>query len=314
MWLRPCLATEQAVKKGVYAKMATISASAVKDLREKTGVGMMEAKKALEEAGGEFEKAVDILRKKGLSAAAKKASRVAAEGMIASSIQNSGKTGVLIEVNSETDFVAKNEEFQKFAKGLAELVAAKKPADVAALSLLTIDGDNIEARRNALVQKIGENIAIRRFQSYETSGQIAVYLHGNRIGVMVDYSGGNEQLGKDIAMHIAAANPQFLNRETVPADILARERSVYEGQAKESGKPAAVIGKIVEGKLEKFYSDSCLMDQIYIKDPDGKLKVRDVLKKSGDNTVINRFVRFQLGEGIEKKKENFADEVAAQLK
>lgn len=274
----------------------------------------MEAKKALEEAGGDFEKAVDILRKKGLSAAAKKASRVAAEGMIASSIQNSGKTGVLIEVNSETDFVAKNEEFQKFAKGLADLVAAKKPADVAALSQLTIDGESIEARRNALVQKIGENIAIRRFQSYDTAGKIAVYLHGNRIGVMVDYSGGDEQLGKDIAMHIAAANPQFLNRETVPADVLARERAVYEGQAKESGKPAAVIGKIVEGKLEKFYSDTCLLEQIYIKDPDGKLKVKDVLKKAGGNVAVHRFTRFQLGEGIEKKKENFADEVAAQLK
>src|SRR5512142_90544 len=294
--------------------MATISASAVKDLREKTGVGMMEAKKALEEAGGDFEAAVDILRKKGLSAAAKKAARVASEGMIASSVREDGKAGVLIEVNSETDFVAKNEEFQKFAKGLAALVAAQKPADVAALAKLNIGDENIEAKRNALVQKIGENIAIRRFICYETSGRIAVYLHGTKIGVMVDYAGGDEQLGKDLAMHIAAANPQFLGREAVPADVLDRERAVYEAQAKESGKPAAVIGKIIDGKLEKFYTDTCLVDQIYIKDPDGKLRIRDVLKKAGPDVVINRFVRYQLGEGIEKKKESFAEEVAAQLK
>jgi elongation factor Ts len=294
--------------------MATISASAVKDLREKTGVGMMEAKKALEEAGGDFEKAVDILRKKGLSAAAKKSARVASEGMIASSVAGASKTGVLIEVNSETDFVAKNEEFQKFAKSLTELVAAMKPADVAALSKLDIGGVNVEAKRNALVQKIGENIAIRRFVAFETSGRIAVYLHGNRIGVMVDYSGGDDQLGKDLAMHIAAANPQFLSRETVPSDVLGRERAVYEAQAKESGKPAAVIGKIIEGKLEKFYTDNCLVDQVYIKDPDGKLRIRDVLKKAGPNVAVNRFVRYQLGEGIEKKKESFAEEVAAQLK
>ncbi len=293
--------------------MATISASAVKDLREKTGVGMMEAKKALEEAGGDFEKAVDILRKKGLSAAAKKAARVASEGMIASSLEGSGKVGVLIEVNSETDFVAKNGDFQSFAKGLAELVAAQKPADVAALSQLTMAGENVEAKRNALIQKIGENIAIRRFVRFETAGRIAIYLHGTRIGVMVDYI-GDEQLGKDIAMHIAAASPQFLNRETVPADTLQRERAVYEAQAKESGKPAAVIGKIVDGKLEKFYSDSCLLDQVYIKDPDGKLKIKDLLKKAGANSAVNGFVRYQLGEGIEKKKENFAEEVAAQLK
>jgi elongation factor Ts len=294
--------------------MATISASAVKDLREKTGVGMMEAKKALEETGGDFEKAVDLLRKKGLSAAAKKAARVAAEGMIASTIQADGKTGVMIEVNSETDFVAKNDDFQRFAKELAELVAARKPADVAALSQLSIGNDTVEARRNALIQKIGENIAIRRFVCYETSGKIAIYLHGNRIGVMVDYIGGDDQLGKDMAMHIAAANPQFLNRETVPAEILDRERAVYEAQAKDSGKPAAIIGKMVEGKLEKFYSEACLMDQVYIKDPDGKLRIRDCLKKAGGNVVLNRFVRYQLGEGIEKKKENFAEEVAAQLK
>jgi elongation factor Ts len=290
--------------------MATISANAVKDLREKTGVGMMEAKKALEEAGGDFEKAVDILRKKGLSAAAKKAERVAAEGMIASSIQKNGKAGVLIEVNSETDFVSKNEEFQKFARGLAEIVAGKDPADVAALSQMPIDGGSVEARRQTLVQKIGENIAVRRFIRYETDGNLAIYLHGSRIGVMVDYTGGDEQLGKDLAMHIAAVNPSCLSRETVPAEALERERAIYEAQAKETGKPANVISKIVDGKMEKFYGDACLLEQVFIKDPDGKLKVKNILK----GAVIRRFVRYQLGEGIEKKKASFADEVAAQLK
>lgn len=288
--------------------MAAISASAVKDLREKTGVGMMEAKKALEEAGGDLEKAVDILRKKGLSAAAKKAARVASEGMIASA--QKGSVGVLIEVNSETDFVAKNEEFQKFARGLALLAAEKAPADVAALSQLTLDGENVEAKRNALVQKIGENISIRRFERFQTNDSLAIYLHGTKIGVMVEYAGGDEQLGKDIAMHIAAANPSYLSRDTVAADAVARERAICEAQAKETGKPANVISKIVDGKMEKFYGDNCLLEQIFIKDPDGKQKVKNILKTA----TVKRFTRLQLGEGIEKKKADFAEEVAAQLK
>jgi elongation factor Ts len=288
--------------------MAAISATAVKELREKTGVGMMEAKKALEEAAGDFEKAVDILRKKGLSAAAKKAARIAAEGIIASSATVGA--GVIIEVNSETDFVAKNVEFQNFVKTLADLVREQKPADVQALSQLSIGAETVEARRQALVQKIGENLSIRRFERYETDRKLAIYLHGTRIGVMVDFTGDDEQLGKDIAMHIAAASPSYLSRETVPADAIQRERAIYEAQAKETGKPAAVISKIVDGKLDKFFGDSCLLEQVYIKDPDGKLKVKNLLK----STTIRRFVRYQLGEGIEKKKESFAEEVAAQLK
>ncbi|HUL01133.1 MAG TPA: translation elongation factor Ts [Nitrospirota bacterium] len=288
--------------------MGTISATAVKDLREKTGVGMMEAKKALEEAGGDMENAVDILRKKGLSAAAKKAGRVAAEGIISSS--KSPNTGVLIEVNSETDFVAKNEEFQAFAKNLADLVRDKKPTDVTSLSQLIIGNETVEARRQTLVQKIGENLSIRRFERYETDGKLAIYIHGTRIGVMVDFAGGDDQLGKDIAMHIAAANPLYLSRETIPAESITRERAIYEAQAKETGKPAPVISKIVDGKLEKFYGDTCLLEQVYIKDPDGKLKIKSILK----DAHIRRFIRYQLGEGIEKKKECFAEEVAAQLK
>jgi elongation factor Ts len=217
---------------------------------------------------------------------------------------------VLIEVNSETDFVAKNEEFQKFARALADLVAARKPASVEALSQLTLDGETVDAKRNSLVQKIGENIAIRRFERFETAGQIAIYLHGTRIGVMVDYTGGDEQLGKDLAMHIAAVSPLYLSRETVPADAMARERAIYEAQAKETGKPANVISKIVDGKMEKFYGDFCLLEQVFIKDPDGKLKVKNILK----GATLNRFARLQLGEGIEKKKADFAEEVAAQLK
>lgn len=294
--------------------MATITASAVKDLREKTGVGMMEAKKALEEAGGDFEKAVDILRKKGLSAAAKKAGRVAAEGMIATAVVSGGKVGAMIEVNSETDFVAKNEEFRQFAERLARLVAEQNPADVEALSRLTLDGENVESRRQALIQKIGENIAIRRFVRYQTDGTIAVYVHGSKIGVLVEYAGGDQELGKDIAMHVAASNPLYLSRETVPADAIERERSIYRAQAMETGKPANVIDKIVDGKLEKFFADTCLMEQVFIKDPEGKLKIKGLLAQKGKGMTLRRFVRYQLGEGIEKKKESFAEEVAAQLK
>jgi len=270
----------------------------------------MEAKKALEEADGDLEKAVDVLRKKGLSAAAKKAARVASEGIIASSTSANAGVGVIIEVNSETDFVAKNEEFQKFAKRLAELIRDKNPADVAALSQLTIDGENVEARRQALVQKIGENLSVRRFVRYETDGKLAIYLHGARIGVLVDYTGGDDQLGKDLAMHIAAANPLYLSREAVPVEAVQREQAIYEAQAKETGKPAAVISKIVDGKMEKFYGDICLLEQVYVKNPDGKLKIKNILK----DAAVRRFIRYQLGEGIEKKKECFAEEVAAQLK
>lgn len=294
--------------------MATITASAVKDLREKTGVGMMEAKKALEEAGGDFEKAVDILRKKGLSAAAKKAGRVAAEGMIATAVVSGGKVGAMIEVNSETDFVAKNEEFRQFAERLAGLVAEQNPADVEALSRLTLDGESVESRRQALIQKIGENIAIRRFVRYETDGNLAVYVHGSKIGVLVDYTGGDQELGKDIAMHVAASNPLYLSRETVPADAIERERSIFRAQAMETGKPANVIDKIVDGKIEKFFGDTCLMEQVFIKDPEGKLKIKGLLAQKGKGMTLRRFVRYQLGEGIEKKKESFAEEVAAQLK
>ena len=284
-----------------------ITADAVKKLREQTGSGMMECKKALTESSGDFEKAVDLLRQKGLAAAAKKAGRIAAEGVI--SLYLAGTTGVLVEVNSETDFVAKNEEFKKFAGDLAELVATKNPTDLETLLNLPLGSSTVEAKRQELIQKIGENLSVRRFARFETGGKIASYLHGTRIGVIVDYEGGDASLGKDLAMHIAATNPLYLSRETVPAEDIDRERAIFDTQVKESGKPANVIGKIVEGKLEKFFGEACLLDQIFIKDPEGKKKVKDVLK----GAVIRRFARFQVGEGIEKKKENFAEEVASQL-
>jgi elongation factor Ts len=285
-----------------------ITADAVKKLREQTGAGMMECKKALTESNGDFEKAVDLLRQKGLAAAAKKAGRIAAEGVIA--LRVDGTAGVLVEVNSETDFVAKNEEFRKFAGDLAELVSKQNPSDIQTLSNLTFGNATVEAKRQELIQKIGENLAVRRIARFETNGKIASYLHGTRIGVIVDYEGGDEQLGKDLAMQVAASNPLYLSRETVPAEDLNRERAIFEAQVKESGKPANVVGKIVEGKLEKFFGETCLLEQIFIKDPDGKQKVKDILK----GAVIRRFARFQVGEGIEKKKEDFAEEVASQLK
>jgi len=285
-----------------------ITADSVKKLREQTGAGMMECKKALTESSGDFEKAVDLLRQKGLAAAAKKAGRIAAEGVIALHVD--GTTGVLVEVNSETDFVAKNEEFRKFAGDLAGLVSTQDPADVETLLTLPLGSSTVEAKRQELIQKIGENLSVRRFVRFGTDGKIASYLHGTRIGVIVDYEGGDEQLGKDLAMQVAASTPLYLSRETIPAEDLERERAIYEAQVKESGKPANIVGKIVEGKLEKFFGDTCLIEQFFIKDPDGKQKVKDILK----GAVVRRFARFQVGEGIEKKKENFCEEVASQLK
>ena len=295
--------------------MATISASAVKDLREKTGVGMMDAKKALEEAGGDVEKAVDILRKKGLSAAAKKADRVASEGMIA--FTSSGKTGVLVEVNSETDFVSKNPEFQQFAKTVAELVAAQNPADVAALSLLKLGSESVEARRQTLVQKIGENISIRRYSRYATTAQLVQYLHGGgRIGVTVEIEGGQPQVGKDVAMHIAASaapgaiRPVCVSRADVPADLIERERAIYTAQAAESGKPAEIAARMVEGRVNKFLAEVTLLGQAFVKNPDET--VEKYLKANG--AAVKSFELFVVGEGIERRKDDFAAEVAAMVK
>jgi elongation factor Ts len=288
--------------------MADITAAMVKELREITGLGMMECKKALEEAGGDIKKAEDILRIKSGAKASKAAQRVAAEGVIGAYLAPGGKLGAMVEVNCETDFVAKNADFLAFARGLAETVARENPADVAALSGLTVGGENIEAKRQALVQKIGENLAIRRFVRYESAGTLASYLHGVRIGVLVDLAAGDEALGKDLAMHIAASRPVCVSKEQVPAELIAREREIYSAQAAESGKPANIVEKMVDGRIAKYLAEVTLLGQPFVKDPDQVVEKLLAAKKA----TVNRFTLFVVGEGIERKTTDFAAEVMAQ--
>jgi elongation factor Ts len=288
--------------------MADITAAMVKELREITGLGMMECKKALEEAGGDIKKAEDILRIKSGAKASKAAQRVAAEGVIGAYLAPGGKLGAMVEVNCETDFVAKNPDFLAFARGLAETVARENPADVAALSGLTVGGENIEAKRQALVQKIGENLAIRRFVRYESAGTLASYLHGVRIGVLVDLAAGDEALGKDLAMHIAASRPVCVSKEQVPAELIAREREIYSAQAAESGKPANIVEKMVDGRIAKYLAEVTLLGQPFVKDPDQVVEKLLAAKKA----TVNRFTLFVVGEGIERKTTDFAAEVMAQ--
>src|SRR6185503_7800939 len=231
--------------------MTEISAGLVKELRELTGLGMMECKKALTEAGGDLRKAEELLRIRSGAKASKAASRIAAEGMIGAWLAADGKVGALVELNSETDFVAKNEDFVSFGKSLAEIVATRNPEDTEKLASLDLAGTKVEAKRQALVQKIGENISIRRFKRLQAKGKLALYLHGTKIGVLVDYEGA-EDVGKDVAMHVAFAKPAFLTRTEVPQDVVADERRIQEARAKESGKPAEIVAKMVEGSLNKF--------------------------------------------------------------
>ncbi len=291
--------------------MAEITASMVKELRELTGLGMMECKKALTEANGDMKKAEDLLRIKSGAKASKAASRVAAEGVIGSYITPDGKTGALVEVNCETDFVAKNEEFAAFARECAKLVAENDPADVEALGKLkTASGQTVEEARQALIMKLGENITIRRIARFATSGRLSVYLHGNRIGVMVDLSGGDEALGKDIAMHVAASKPIAVSKEQVPAETIEREREIARARALESGKPANIVEKIVEGSINKFLAEVTLLGQPFVKNPDET--VEKLLKSKG--ATVNSFTMFIVGEGIEKKVTDYAAEVAAAAK
>jgi elongation factor Ts len=288
--------------------MADITAAMVKELREITGLGMMECKKALEEAGGDMKKAEDLLRIKSGAKASKAASRVAAEGVIGAYLAPGGKLGAMVEVNCETDFVAKNQDFLAFARGLAETIAANAPADVAALAAMTVGGENVETRRQALVQKIGENLSIRRFVRYETAGTLASYLHGSRIGVLVDLEAGDEALGKDLAMHIAASKPVCVSKDQVPAELIAREREIYRAQAAESGKPANIVEKMVDGRIAKYLAEVTLLGQPFVKDPDQTVEKLLAAKKA----KVNRFTLFVVGEGIEKKTADFAAEVMAQ--
>jgi len=286
--------------------MAEISAGLVKELRELTGLGMMECKKALSECAGDLKKAEELLRIKSGAKASKAAGRIAAEGVIGAWLAADAKVGALVELNSETDFVAKNEDFIAFAATLAELVATRNPANVDELASLDTTGGKIEAKRQALVQKIGENISIRRFKRVQAKGKLALYLHGTKIGVLVDYEGADE-VGKDVAMHIAFAKPAHMTKAEVPADIVSRERDIQVARAKESGKPAEIAAKMVEGAVNKFLGEITLMGQPFVKDDKQTIEKMLAQKKA----KLNGYAFLVVGEGIEKKTTDFAAEVMA---
>ncbi len=287
-----------------------ISASLVKELRERTGAGMMECKKALVECDGDIEAAAELMRKSGAAKADKKSSRVAADGAIKVKVSDDGKKAVIVEINSETDFVAKDDNFQSFADSVVNAIFENEPADVEAVNALTTaEGQSVSAAREALIAKIGENIQVRRFEILSTEDAIVSYQHGARIGVLVDSSAATE-MGRDIAMHVAAVNPQCVQESDVPAETVEKEKSILIAQAESSGKPAEIIEKMIQGRLKKFLAEITLVGQPFVKDPDqtvGKLL-------SSTNACVNRFIRFEVGEGIEKKQEDFAAEVMAQVK
>lgn len=285
--------------------MAAITASMVKELRDRTGLGMMECKKALQEAEGNIETAIDNLRKSGQAKAAKKAGNIAADGAIV--IAQEGNKALMLEVNSQTDFVAKDDNFGGFANKVAEIALANSTTDVVAIAALPYSDDQtVEEARVSLVQKIGENIQIRRAILVEGEN-LAVYKHGLKIGVVVAYTGGNEETGKGTAMHIAAFNPIAITAEDIPADVLAREKEIFAAKARESGKPENIVEKMITGSLDKFLNEVTLLRQMYV--IDNEKKVEDVLKAAG--MTVNQIARMEVGEGIEKKQENFAEEVAA---
>ena len=292
--------------------MAEIAASTVMELRQRTGLGMMECKKALTECGGDLAKAEDLLRIKSGAKASKAASRIAAEGAIGLFLAPDAKVGAMVEVNCETDFVAKNDDFRAFVGEIARLVVERTPADAGALSALPLaSGDTVEARRVALVQKIGENIALRRFVRREAKGTLASYVHGAKIGVLVDVTGGADTLGKDLAMHVAAFKPIAVDKAQVPADVIAKEREIATAQVAEDGKTGDMAAKIVDGKVNKAVSAITLAGQAFVKG-DGKQTVEHLLKSQG--ATVNGFDIYVVGEGIEKKKDDFAAEVAAMAK
>jgi len=292
--------------------MADISASMVMELRQRTGLGMMECKKALTEAEGDLAKAEDLLRIKSGAKASKAAGRIAAEGVIGLWVAPDAKTGAMVEVNCETDFVARNDDFKAFAAEIAQVVARDNPADVAALGeKMLASGESIEARRIALVQKIGENMSIRRFVRIGAKGALASYVHGVKIGVLVDVAGGDPQLGKDLAMHIAASKPLAVDKSGVSAAVVAHEREIAAARAAESGKPANIVEKMVDGAVAKFLADVTLLAQPFVKG-DGKQTVEQLTKSAG--ATVHGFTLFVVGEGIEKKKDDFAAEVAAMAK
>ncbi len=281
--------------------MAEITASMVRDLRDRTDAPMMECKKALVEARGDQAKAEELLRVRLGNKASRAATRTTAEGVVAVYVAPDAKTGAIVEVNCETDFVAKTDDFQKFAASLAELVAKRNPVDLAALNALPVGGVTVEEARKALFGRIRENISIRRFARIEARGRLSQYIHGEakKIGVLVDLSGGSEQLGRDVAMHIAASKPLGLSRDDVPTELVKKERDIAAAKAAESGKPADIVQKMVEGSVQKFLKEVTLLGQIFVKDPAGKQTVEALLKARGAS--VSRFVSYVVGEGIEKK-------------
>ena len=292
--------------------MEAITASMVAELRGKTDAPMMECKKALTEADGDMVKAEEILRVKLGNKASKAATRIAAEGVVGLFISGDAKLGAMVEVNSETDFVAKNDDFIALSKGCAELVATKNPADVAALSALPMGEGTVESTRSALVGKIGENMSIRRFTRFEAKGKLTSYVHGgSKIGVVIDVVGGDEQLAKDLAMHIAASKPKSLDSSGVSAELLDTERRIAIEKAREAGKPEAMLEKIAEGTVQKYLKDVTLLGQVFVKAEDGKQTIEQLLKAKGASVAA--FTLFVVGEGIEKKVDDFAAEVAAQV-
>ena len=289
--------------------MAAITTALIKELRERTGVGMMDCKKALGETDGAIEAAIENLRKAGAAAAAKKAGRIAAEGVIARAEAADGSAVVLVEVNSETDFVAKDDGFKAFAGAVAQAAVDGNPADVEALNASTTDGVSIEEARQALITKIGENISVRRFARVEADGGVlGAYLHGVKIGVVAQIKGGDAELAKDIAMHVAATNPTCISEAEMPADLLQKEKDIFVAQARESGKPDNIIEKMIEGRMKKFLKENTLLGQPFVKNPDQSIE--QLLKESGAEMIS--FVRLEVGEGIDKKEDDFVAEVMAQ--
>jgi len=291
-----------------------VTAGLVKELREKTGAGMMDCKKVLTETDGDMEKAIELLRERGMAKAAKKSDRIAAEGVVAAYVSEDAKVGSVVEVNSETDFVGKNEEFRAFVADVAEQIATKNPATVEELLSQNSIKDSTKTVEQVLTEKIatiGEKITIRRFDRFESTGLVEKYIHGDgKIGVLVELENGDTELAKDICMQIAAAKPEYLDRESVPADRVSKEMEILKVQAMNEGKPAEIAEKMVQGRIGKFYSEICLVEQPFVKDPD--MKVSKLVESKGAKIV--RFARFEKGEGIEKKEENFAEEVMNQLK
>ncbi len=285
-----------------------VTAALVKELRERTGAGMMECKKALVSTDGDLDAAAEHLRKSGQAKADKKAGRVAAEGLVV--VETDGTAAALVEVNSETDFVAKDDNFVAFANKIASIVLAAKPADLDALMAADYDGQSVAEARTALVAKVGENVNVRRFEVILSDGAVGSYVHGGRIGAVVAYSGGDEQFGKDVAMHVSATNPMCISEADVPAETLETERRILTEQAQDSGKPEEIIAKMVEGRIKKYLAEITLMGQPFVKDPD--MTVGKLGKAAGAS--VTRIARFEVGEGIEKKVDNFAEEVMQQIK